>query len=212
MLVRHFMSRMVHVLPADMTCSDAWSQFVEEGLRRAPVIEEGRIIGMITDRDLLRVLPWNLRQLDSEREERDLDRPIGDLICRDLISVAPGDHLEAAAELMLQHKIGGLPVVDGNKLVGIITESDLFRTFVSMKTHAQGTRLTLHWPRDSKDRPSPARIALATGTQLHEYIEHPSPGEGLLVGLRVAGSEVNAFVKRLLDSGYQLLDREGSEK
>lgn len=212
MLVRHFMSRLVQVLPGDMACSDAWSLFVEQGLRRAPVVDNKRVLGMITDRDLLRVLPWNLRQLEGERDERDMDRPVRQLLSRDLVSVAPSDHLETAAALMLRHKIGGLPVIDGGELLGIITESDLFRTFVNLKAHSKGTRLTLHWPKELGECPDPARIAVATGTQLHEYLEHPSPGDGLVIGLRIAGKDVDGFVERMLDAGYQLLDREDPQR
>ncbi|MFT7485475.1 MAG: CBS domain-containing protein [Candidatus Paceibacteria bacterium] len=212
MLVRHFMSRSVTMLEADMTCADAWTQFCEEGLRRAPVVHDKQVIGMVTDRDLLRILPWNLRQLDSDRDDRDLERPLRSILARDLVSVAPNDHLETAAELMLKHKIGGLPVLDGDQVAGIITESDLFRTFVQLKAGAKGTRLTMHWPADGGPPLDPTRVALATGVQLHEYFAFPSPGEGLAIGLRVVGDGLEAFLDRLLAGGYLLLDREDPVK
>jgi acetoin utilization protein AcuB len=207
MLVRHFMSRTVLVLRAEITCSEAWSEFQERGLRRAPVMEKGHILGMLTDRDLMRVLPWSLRQIESASAERSPDRPVRDILASKLICVAPGDHLETAATLMMDHKIGGLPVIDNGKLVGIITESDLFRTFVNLKLHTEGSRLTLHWPKGHGSRPDAARIALAAGVQMREYIEHPSPGEGLLLDLRIAGNDVDGFVERILGAGYLLLDR-----
>jgi len=208
MLVRHFMSPSVETLPSTMACSAAWDFLARKGLRRAPVMKSHHVLGMICESDLLRVLPWSVGQLSDTSGERDGRRPIRDLLKRELIAVAPNAHLEAAAKLMLQHKIGGLPVMDGEQLVGIITESDIFRTFVTLKSSAKGTRLSLHWPKSGGGRADPGRIALATGVQFHEHTEHPSPGEGLLLGLRVEGERVDAFVQRMLDSGYLLLDRE----
>lgn len=208
MLVRHFMSRHVTVLPAETTCREAGLLFREQKLRRAPVVTDGKVLGMLTDRDLMRVLPWTPGQEDTTSNGRDQERLVRDLLAKTLISVTPQDHLEVAAERMLRHKIGGLPVLQDGELKGIITESDLFRTFVSLKAGAKGTRLTLLWPDDRGELVAPTRIAIATGMQLHEYLEHASPTEGTLIGLRVAGRGLEAFIERLLDKGFLLLDRE----
>ena len=212
MLVRHFMNTQVTTLAADTTCHDAWLLFQNKQLRRAPVVEAGKVLGMLTDRDLMRVLPWTVGQLDEASQERDNQRPVRELVAKEMIAVTPRDHLEVAAQLMLRHKIGGLPVIQDGALKGIITESDLFRTFVSLKASAKGTRLTLHWPADKGKPIAPTRIALATGMQLHEYLEHKSPSDGALIGLRVAGKDVDAFVERLQNAGFLLLDREDPDR
>lgn len=208
MLVRHFMSRHVTVLSAETSCREAWLLFRKQKLRRAPVVRNGQVLGMLTDRDLMQVLPWTPSQADTASDGRNQERPVVELLAKTLISVTPQDHLEVAAERMLHHKIGGLPVLQDGELKGIITESDLFRTFVTLKASAKGTRLTLHWPATRGTLVAPTRIALATGMQLHEYQEHASPADGTLIGLRVAGKDTNSFVERLLDMGFLLLDRE----
>ncbi|MFT7678058.1 MAG: acetoin utilization protein AcuB [Planctomycetota bacterium] len=212
MLVRHFMSTQVTTLTAETTCREAWLLFKEQRLRRAPVLEDGKVLGMLTDRDLMRVLPWTPGQADGAAEGRDQERPVGSLLAKTLISVTPKDHLEVAAERLLRHKIGGLPVIQDGQLMGIITESDLFRTFVSLKASAKGTRLTLHWPSARGRLIAPTRIALATGMQLHEYIEHANPSDGTLIGMRVAGRDIENFIERILDVGFLLLDREDPRK
>ncbi|MEZ5975687.1 MAG: CBS domain-containing protein [Planctomycetota bacterium] len=127
-----------------------------------------------------------------------------------VLAVEPNDHLETAAQLMLRNKIGGLPVMQGDQLLGIITESDLFRVFVQMKHDARAVRLTLHAPA-GMELPDPGRLALATGVQVYEHFTHPSPSGGDLVALRVSPGHVDPFVQRLRDAGFLLIDRKDPE-
>lgn len=210
MLIRHFMTRQVFTLESEMLCTEAWGRFQEKGLRRAPVVLESKVVGMITDRDLMRVLPWTIGDHDRRGVDERLTTTVGGIARRALISVDSGDHLETAARRMLENRIGGLPVIDGGQLVGIITESDLFRVFVRLKQTTGGTRLTWHWPEAEVELPDPARVALATGVEIREHFRHPSPFGGVLVGLRVAGGHIDDFQERLQSEGFLLIDREDS--
>lgn len=210
MLVRYFMTREVTTLPSTLSCVEAWKLFDKRGLRRAPVERDGKVVGMVTDRDLMRVLPWTVEGLSLDDSAERMSMSVGDLRKRKLVSVAPGDHLEVAAGLMLEHKIGGLPVLQDGHLAGIITESDLFRVFVDMKERAGGERLTLQWPEGSGRMPDPARLALASRVEIREHLSYVSPGGGELLSLRVRGRDVDELVARLVSSGFQLIDREPS--
>jgi acetoin utilization protein AcuB len=207
MLIRHFMSSTVTTLIEDMSPREAWAVFEHTGLRRAPVVDaEGNVIGILTDRDLAEAVRWNVSDLEHEQLKKGRAR-VSDLLNRDLISVDPSAHLDTAAQLMLKHKIGALPVMEKGRLRGIITESDIFRVFVQLKAVAEGTLFSLHWPHDSGMPPDPARIAIDCGVELREQIRLESPGKGTLVDLRVVGDDLENFRQQILKSGYILISR-----
>lgn len=209
MLIRHFMTRDVTTVSVALTCGEAWDLFQAQGLRRAPLVEGAEVVGMVTDRDLLRVLPLTLGALGEGETGADARAtPLTALRRRALLWVRPSDHLERAAGLMLEHRVGGLPVLEAGALRGIVTESDLFRVFVALKERSHCSRLTLHWPGSEGEPPDPARLALATGVEIREHLRYDSPGEGLLLGLRVRGSGAEDFLERMLASGFLLIDRE----
>ncbi|MDO8432613.1 MAG: CBS domain-containing protein [Candidatus Binatus sp.] len=88
--------------------------------RRLPVVDEGRVVGILTERDLREHAGY----LDSTKVDAAMKAPV--------VSVDSKTSVEEAARLMLVHKIGGLPVVDGGKLVGVVTSSDMLRAFLNV--------------------------------------------------------------------------------
>lgn len=112
----------------------AWELMSVNDIRRLPVMHNKELVGIITQRDVLRVGPpaqagsaAQLTQWAASLEQL----IVSTAMSSDAIHVYPNDTLGHAAELMLEHKIGGLPVVDANgELVGLITESNIFRALV----------------------------------------------------------------------------------
>jgi CBS domain-containing protein len=97
----------------------------EKKLRRLPVVDDdGQLVGLIVERDLLVAA---MRYLQSRVE-------VGDVMTRNVVSVGPDTDLNEVARMMLERKIGGLPVVEHGRLVGIITESDIFKRFVELQS------------------------------------------------------------------------------
>jgi len=88
--------------------------------RRVPVVEDGRLVGILTERDLREYSGY----LESTR--------VNAAMRTEVVTVTPYDTVEDAARLMLKHKIGGLPIVADGKLVGIVTTSDLLRAFLAV--------------------------------------------------------------------------------
>ena len=88
--------------------------------RRVPVVEDGRLVGILTERDLREYTGY----LESTR--------VNAAMRTALVTVTPYGTVEDAARLMLKHKIGGLPIVAEGKLVGIVTTSDLLRAFLAV--------------------------------------------------------------------------------
>lgn len=129
-LVGHCMSRPVASASPYDTLAQAYSTMCLRGIRRLPVVERGKLVGIITRSDILEAKPTELGHgADFATVMKDLDRiTVGVAMHRDPVAIYEADTLGHAAELMLEHKVGGLPVLEaGGGLVGVITESDLFR-------------------------------------------------------------------------------------
>jgi len=127
MLVRERMSVPVVTVPRDTDYQQALKLMQEKRLRRLPVVDrERRLVGIVAERDLL---------LAATRYPR-AGVDVGEFMATKVVSATPGMNLGEAARLMLEHRVGGLPVLEGGALVGIITESDIFRRFVEMQGNA----------------------------------------------------------------------------
>ena len=99
-------------------------------LRRLPVVKDGIFAGIITSSDIIHFLGKGeaFSKLTTGNIHEALDRPVGSIVSRELIWTSPGTDLGKAMEIMLEKKIGSLPVLDNGLLRGIITERDLLRS------------------------------------------------------------------------------------
>jgi acetoin utilization protein AcuB len=100
-------------------------------IRRLPVVEKGKLVGIVTLGDVREASPSDATSLSVYELNYLLARlTIDRFMTRNVLTVTPYTEIYAAAELMLEHKLGGLPVMANGELVGIITESDIFRILV----------------------------------------------------------------------------------
>jgi acetoin utilization protein AcuB len=130
--VRDWMTPHPITIDPKTTLPDAHRLMKDSHIRRLPVVDRSRLVGIVTLGDVREAQPsaattLSIYELNYLLSKLTVER----LMTREPITVAPDATIAEAARLMLQHKIGGLPVVEpvGNKLVGIITESDIFRIF-----------------------------------------------------------------------------------
>jgi acetoin utilization protein AcuB len=99
-------------------------------IRQLPVVQEKRLVGIVTDRDIRSFLTGSLLE-SPEARERALASAVREIMTTEPITVFPDDDLEEAVELMIEEKIGGIPVVDETEgLVGIVTYVDVLRCFL----------------------------------------------------------------------------------
>ncbi len=100
----------------------------ERNIRHAPVIQDGRLIGLITHRDLLRhALKGQVGTPPEVERASQLLLTAGEIMTRDVATAGPDEDIRGAARVMIENKYGCLPVVEGSRLVGILTESDFVR-------------------------------------------------------------------------------------
>jgi len=137
--IRYWMSALPITITADAPVSEALALMHEHAIRRLPVVTNtGELCGMITDGDIRGADVLHATGLDLREIASSLRRIlVYEVMAERPISVAPATTLREAALLMLDNKIGGLPVVDaGNIVVGVITESDLFEALVCYLDYA----------------------------------------------------------------------------
>lgn len=144
MLVGERMSRPPVTITPDLPINEALAMFKKERIRRAPVIKGGKLIGIVSEKDLLNASPspattlsvWEMNYLLSKLT-------VSEVMTKDVITVTEDTPIEEAARIMADNKIGGLPVVKGTRVVGIITETDLFKLFLElMGAREKGVRVT----------------------------------------------------------------------
>jgi len=113
--------------------AEAMKLIRERHIRRLPVLDDGRLVGIVSERDLLRALPSPATILSVWEVPALLERlRVGEVMTHNAIVVHENTPIQEAAQLMVDRKIGGLPVVDDGHVVGVITETDIFRVFVNL--------------------------------------------------------------------------------
>jgi len=134
MLVGERMRRPVITVRAEMPIQDALKLMHTEHIRRVPVVDaRGRLVGLVSEMDLLKASPSEATSLSIWEVHYLLSKiTVERVMTREVITVAEQTPIEEAARIMADNEIGGLPVLRGRELVGIVTETDLFRVFLEL--------------------------------------------------------------------------------
>ncbi|MGD8244650.1 MAG: CBS domain-containing protein [Anaerolineae bacterium] len=151
MLVKDHMSKPPITIQDNVGVEDALRLMHSENVRRLPVLDRrGQMVGIVSELDLLKVSPSPATSLSVYEIPYLLAKiKMKDVMTKDVITVAEDTPLEEAARVMADSKIGGLPVLRGEDVVGIITETDLFKTFMEMLGgREEGVRLSLVVPNE----------------------------------------------------------------
>jgi acetoin utilization protein AcuB len=138
-LVRDWMAPNPITIDSKTTVPSAHKLMKEYSIRRLPVVERERLVGIVTLGDLRGAEPSDVNLL-SKYELKDLQakQTVEEIMTWEPIAANPDMTLQQAARLMMTHRIAGLPVVQDDKLVGIITESDIFRAMVDQLPYEEG--------------------------------------------------------------------------
>jgi len=209
MLIGERMSRPVISVTPDMPVHDARNLFKQENIRRAPVVNKGKMIGIVSDRDLINASPslatslsiWELNYLLSKIK-------VEDVMTKDVTTIDEDTPIEQAARLMADNKIGGLPVMRDGKVVGMITETDLFKIFLElMGAREMGIRVTAL----VEDKPGVLlKITQAISDIGGSFISFGQfTGEDIstkLLTFKVAGAEKEVVKKAIWDIAKEVWD------
>jgi acetoin utilization protein AcuB len=200
MLVRDIMRRPAIAVSADTPLEEAYRTMQREGIRHLPVEEGGRLVGVVTDRDL--------RLATSALSPAPLPpgRPVSEIMTRHPETADPDDAVEDAARTMRQRKIGCLPVLEGGRLAGIITGLDLLDAILRMTgVDKPSGRIEVRLA----DRPG--ELARLTGffgdrgLNVHSVLTHPESASNVRVVLRVGSIETRRLAEELRGSGFEVV-------
>jgi acetoin utilization protein AcuB len=124
---------LVVVEPSD-SVRTAWGLLREHRIRHLPVVDQGKLVGIVTDRDIRLVFPSALTSGSKEQDPHDALEKVAvqDIMTKQVTTVTPETTIADAARLILERRIGGLPVIQGNRLVGIITKTDILAAYVEI--------------------------------------------------------------------------------
>jgi acetoin utilization protein AcuB len=132
MLVRDVMTPEPLTVSPQMSVVDARGEMSRRRIRHLLVKEEGLLVGIVTDRDIRSALPSAATSLSVWEINYLLARlTVGEVMAKAVITVDPDRDVRAAARIMIDHKIGGLPVMEGGEIVGIVTDTDLLRALAT---------------------------------------------------------------------------------
>ncbi len=211
MIVSMWMTREVVTIEPQTNIADASALMARNHIRRLPVVERHEHdlypVGIVTATDILHafppsVNPFAVRTADTQR----MSKTAGEIMSRALRTVAPDTPIEDAARIMRDGKISTLLVVQKSKLLGLITESDIFRAFVGiLESTGAGARITFEVKGDEDVFGLVAPIALKQKVRVVSLMTMFKEEREICV-LRVAGATLDDFINALWDSGHSVLN------
>jgi len=198
-------------IDADASFYKARALIRDKGIRHLPVLDRsGQLVGIVTDRDIRQAAPSEATTLSVH----ELHYLLGKLKVSafmtpkdKLITISPATTIEEAVQLMVDHKIGCLPVVDGQRFMGLITDNDVLALFVDLFGLKQkGTRITLAL----EDRPGVLHDVLEIiknhNVNLISVVTPTFQIEGKrVVSVRIATHDCENIEKDLKEKGFQIL-------
>jgi acetoin utilization protein AcuB len=210
MLVKERMSHPVLTIHPDLSLQEALKLMREEHIRRFPVVDNhGRLVGIVSERDLLHAAPSDVTSLSIWEINYLLSKiTVKKVMTRDVITIPEDTPLEEAARLMADHKIGGLPVVRAGELVGIVTETDLFKIFLEMLGGREtGVRIAVLVPNEPGELTKLTKTIFEAGGNIVALGTFPGDSsKNREVTIKVAGvdgkgliSKIEPLVERVID-------------
>jgi acetoin utilization protein AcuB len=196
MLVGKRMSQNLVTVTAEDLLIQARLRMQKGGFRRLPVVSDGELVGIITDRD-------------TREHAGYLDRTeVKAAMSKKPVTVTPATTLETAAQILLKRKIGGLPVVENGRLVGMITTSDVLQAFLDVMGASEeaSRRIDFIMREESGGVAEASRIVAQEGGEVIGVGTHRGKwGESPVCYLRLRSGDADAIAKRLKDNGFEVL-------
>ncbi len=200
MLVRDVMHQPVITIGPEASLKDADLLMWEQGVRHLPVVEDGRLLGILTDRDL--------RTATSELSPLPLSpqATVREVMTAPVLTADPQDPVEDAARLMRERKIGSLPVVEGKELKGIITGIDLLDALVALTgANLPSGRIEVRLANKPGELARLAQFFAAHGVNIHSVLTYPETTGVVRNVLRVDSLETRPLAEELRKKGFEVL-------
>lgn len=206
MFVRNYMTRMPVTISKKITVFDALAIMKKNKIRQLPVVSEGKLEGMVTEKDLLTVSPSPATSLSIfELNELLAKMTVAEVMTKSPLTVQPGTTLEEAALLMREHKINSVPVLENDRLVGLITVTDIFDALIKFFGYGKpSTRLLL----ETQDRigllADIAKVVSDFGVLIKAIICVNKDSDNIEIMLRLGTIDPGPLMAALEEKGYKV--------
>lgn len=202
MAVKDFMTRKVVYVSPDTTVAHAADLMREQGLRRLPVIENDRLVGLVTEGTMAEAKPSKATSLSIYEMNYLLNKTkIRDIMITDVITVSPYASLEDAVYLMMTHKVGILPVAEDGVVSGVITDKDIFRTFLEVSGYGEaGLRVRLLTENRVGVLEKIARIISEEGMNIRRIVVVDEKTGHVVVEVQIDGTNKTEMLRSELES------------
>jgi acetoin utilization protein AcuB len=206
MYVKQFMTTQVFTVSPEDNVADTMALMREKKINRLPVVEKGKLVGIVTDGDLREVSPSPATTLSIfELNYLVAKTPIRDVAVKKVISCTPDTKIEDAALLMRDHEIGALPVLEQGKLVGIITENDIFDAFLDvMGFRSPGLRVVIETKDEVGVMVDLATIMKENNVNIASLAIYHLKNNKVQILARLSGERVKEVKDSLIEKGYDL--------
>ncbi len=206
MLVSEFMTRGAISIAPETSLAEAVRLFSKHRIRRLVVVHGGEIVGILTDGDVLRACPANLNPFSPlAGEDPALQRPVGRAMTSPVQTIASDAPLEQAARIFVDRKIGALPVMAGETLAGIITESDAFRALIALLGAGPGIRITFDESQPGEDMLAfVSRLACLHNMKVAAILSREQAGRRVVL-VRLLGREDDDLMEEIWRTGHRVI-------
>jgi acetoin utilization protein AcuB len=210
MLVGSIMTREPVTVTDKTAIDEALKMMREKKVRRLPVLNaKGNLVGIVAEKDILYASPSPATSLSIHEIHYLVSKlSVGEIMTKDVVTVTDDTPLEEAARVMADKRIGALPVMHDNKLVGIVTETDIFKTFLDLLgAREAGVRLTMKMPEGQGVLPlCTEKITGLGGRVLSLTTWSPETSDETIVTAKIAGVDRKALTESIAELGVEFVD------
>jgi acetoin utilization protein AcuB len=200
MIIKEIMNSSLTTISPDTVLSDAYKVMQTKNIRHLPVLENEKLVGIVTDRDL-RLSTSKLAKQPFMPEEA-----VKNIMSHPVQVIHPSDPIESAARLMREMKIGCLPVVEEMRVVGIVTITDMLDALLQLTgVHQPSGRLDVRLPNRSGELARLASLLAERKVNIHSILTYPDKDKTIRLVLRVGTIEMKMLAEAICNAGFEVI-------
>ncbi len=200
MLIKEIIHRQPVTISPETKLFAAYELMLAKNIRHLPVVKNNKLVGIITDRDL-RAATSKLAEIPFQPEDE-----VEKIMVRNVITIHPLDPIDIAAKLMREHKIGCLPVLENEIIIGIVTISDMLDALLKLTgVHRPSGRLEINLSDKPGELAKLAGHLAERKVNIHSILTYPAKDGKIRIVLRISTIDIRGIAESLCNSGFEII-------